>query len=213
MTERAAKSQLKGKKWQEPFFFSFSAAFQDEGRLCTCEEKKAERKCKRRGSPWGPVNQGWVEQQSPGGFCIGRQVSKAFSARGYGQRHQSNRADHAQRQGSHYSKTNPLSLFSTAPSFIFHLFMDVKIYGLNAKKCQYVSSLMQIIKHFFGLLSSLDSSRVETSTTESRPPCNISIIIIHGLELWKYCKILFLPVSSWSRFLQDDVSIKYENSE
>lgn len=66
------------------------------------EEKKAERKCKRRESPWGPVNQGGVEQESPGGFCAGRQVSTVFNARGHGQTHQSNRGAHAQRQGVHY---------------------------------------------------------------------------------------------------------------
>lgn len=39
--------------------------------------------------PWGLINQACVEQESPGGSCVGRQVSIAFWGRGYGRTHQS----------------------------------------------------------------------------------------------------------------------------
>lgn len=124
-------------------------ALQDEGCLIVCEyvsvcqrvkgEKgrvwDRESRKRGRGSPWGLINQAWIEQEGPGGSCVGRQVSIAFWGRGYGQQHQSSHKTHKHTQTHAGLKLprdkNPFpSLVAhyhvTAPCFIFGLVSNVK---------------------------------------------------------------------------------------
>lgn len=105
------RAPLKRGKMTGAISLLFSAmALQDEGCVCICErESESERdrvwgthtqKCEgeAEGARWGLINQACIEQESPRGSCLGRQVSIALWSRGYGQTHQSSHTTHAHKE-------------------------------------------------------------------------------------------------------------------
>lgn len=98
-------------------------------------EYKTDRKQEReRGSPWGLINQACIERESPGGSCVGRQVSIALWGRGYGQTHQSSQTTHTHRDTGRAEITQRQNPFPplvphyhvTALCFIFGFVLNVK---------------------------------------------------------------------------------------
>jgi len=99
-------------------------------RVCVCvseSEYEADRKSKT-GSPWGLVNQACIEQESPGGSCVRRQVSVAFWGRGYGQAHQSSPTihTHPHRLKVPRNKTNFLLLYPFTMPLLLHIWFAFK---------------------------------------------------------------------------------------